>query len=82
MPPGALPGADGERTCEESRLRFPPTLRALSGALQDALQADLASLEGSCQVRLQAMLLIILRFPDLEQEPLVFVLSGVPLCGV
>lgn len=78
VPPGAVPGADGERARAQSRLRVPPDLRALSGALQDAVQADVASLEGSCQVRPQRNAT---HYSHVFQT-LVFVLSGVLPCGV
>lgn len=48
--PGALPWPHGEHPCEEGRVRLPPGLRTLSGTLQNALQANLAPLERTCQV--------------------------------
>lgn len=53
VPSGALPRPDGERACAEGRLRLPPGLRAVPGALQDALQADLAALARTRQVTAQ-----------------------------
>lgn len=50
--PGALPWPHGERPREKGRVRLPPGVRALSGTLQNALQADLAPLERTCQARL------------------------------
>ena len=51
VPPGALPRPHGECTREAGGLCLPTDVRALPGALQDALQADLAPLERTHEVR-------------------------------
>lgn len=50
MPSDPVPGTLGERAGETSRLRVPAGLRTLPGEIQDALQTDVASLEGTSKV--------------------------------